>query len=307
MTENTYRILALDGGGSKGVYSLGVLAEVEAACRRPLHEVFHLVYGTSTGAIIGAMLALGTPVQDIKTAYFGQIPFIMKKWGRRRKSAALKKTALDIFGDKTFEAFKTSVGIVTTHVDYARPMIFKNSVQQAHGRQATWKPGFGSSIADAVLASCSAFPFFAITAVNTTNQGAPDLMDGGFVANNPALFAVADAVGPLKKTPQEIRLLSVGVGEYREPRRNLLYEFILDRWPFWLARRMLSCNTHTLEIVRELLFKDINCVRISDTFAERHYETDLLESDTDKLEKMFQLGRESYAKREADISALLKE
>ena len=132
-------------------------------------------------------------------------------------------------------------------------------------------------------------------------------MDGGFVGNNPALFAVADAIGPLNKKSQEIRLLSIGVGEYREPRRNFLCEFILDRWPLWLTRKTLSCNTHTLEIIRELLFKDIRCERISDTFAERHYETDLLEANPEKLEKMFQLGRESYAKKELAITELLKE
>lgn len=307
MSSDNYRILALDGGGSKGVYSLGILTEVEAACKRPLHEVFHLIYGTSTGSIIGAMLALGRPAKEIKNEYFRHIPGIMKRWGKRQKTAALKRVAIEIFGDKTFGAFKTSIGIVTTHIDYAKPMIFKNTVQQAHGRVATWQPGFGVSIADAVLASCSAFPFFKKIHVGTTNQGNPLLMDGGFVGNNPALFAVADAIGPLEKTPTQIRLLSVGVGEYREPRRNLLYEYLLDRWPFWLARKMLACNTNTLEIVRQLLFKDIRCIRVSDAFAQRDYETDMLESDVNKLESLFQLGRESYAKKEKDIVALLQE
>lgn len=307
MKDDAYRILSLDGGGSKGVYSLGVLAEVEAVCARPLHEVFHLVYGTSTGAIIAAMLALGAPVKDIKTAYFQHIPRVMKKWGKNRRSAALRSAVTQIFGDKAFDAFKTSIGIVATHIDYARPMIFKNTVQQAHGRAATWQPGFGASIADAVLASCSAFPFFEKAIVKTLNQGTPQLMDGGFVGNSPALFAVADAVGPLVKSAPQIRLLSVGVGEYREPRRNVVYEFLLDRWPFWLARKMLACNTHTVELVRQLLFKNICCVRISETFAARDYETDLLESDTKKLEKIYQLGRESYAKQEQATRALLEE
>ncbi|MCF7817271.1 MAG: patatin-like phospholipase family protein [Kiritimatiellales bacterium] len=307
MKGDRYRILSLDGGGSKGVYSLGVLFEIEAVCGCPLHEVFNLVYGTSTGSIIAAMLALGTPVEDIKATYFEHIPRIMKKWSKGRRSAALRQTTTQIFGDTTFDSFKTSIGIIATQIDYTKPMIFKNTVQQAHGRAATWQPGFGTSVREAVLASCSAFPFFETTSVTTINQGTPLLMDGGFVGNNPALFALADAVGPLEKQASQIRLLSVGVGEYREPRRNLVYEFLLDRWPFWLARKMLSCNTHTLEIVRQLLFKDIRCVRISDTFAERDYETDLLEADAAKLEKMFQLGRESYAKQEREIISLLKE
>ena len=55
MNENKiYRILSLDGGGSKGFYSLGVLKEIEAFINRPLCEHFNLVFGTSTGAIIAA-------------------------------------------------------------------------------------------------------------------------------------------------------------------------------------------------------------------------------------------------------------
>jgi uncharacterized protein len=61
-----FRILSLDGGGAKGVYTLGVLKEVEAACHRPLCEVFNLVYGTSTGSIIAALIALGFRVEEIE-------------------------------------------------------------------------------------------------------------------------------------------------------------------------------------------------------------------------------------------------
>lgn len=50
-------ILALDGGGSKGIYTLGVLKEVEAIAPAPLHKCFDLIYGTSTGSIIGTLLA----------------------------------------------------------------------------------------------------------------------------------------------------------------------------------------------------------------------------------------------------------
>jgi patatin-like phospholipase/acyl hydrolase len=53
------RILSLDGGGAKGFYTLGVLKEVEAKLGRKICEGFDLIFGTSTGAIIAALLALG--------------------------------------------------------------------------------------------------------------------------------------------------------------------------------------------------------------------------------------------------------
>jgi patatin-like phospholipase/acyl hydrolase len=63
--SSTLPMLTLDGGGSKGMYTLGVLNELEAAMSRPLCECFSLIYGTSTGAIIAALLGLGTPVKQI--------------------------------------------------------------------------------------------------------------------------------------------------------------------------------------------------------------------------------------------------
>ena len=51
--DGRLRILSLDGGGAKGFYTLGVLFELEAMLNCPLHKHFDLVFGTSTGAIIG--------------------------------------------------------------------------------------------------------------------------------------------------------------------------------------------------------------------------------------------------------------
>ena len=52
-----YRILSLDGGGAKGFYTLGVLKEIEAMLGQRLCDRFDLIFGTSTGAIIAALLS----------------------------------------------------------------------------------------------------------------------------------------------------------------------------------------------------------------------------------------------------------
>src|SRR5262249_54011267 len=57
--KRLFRVLSLDGGGTKGVYTLGVRKEVEAIDKVPLCEVFDLVFGTSTGSIIAALIASG--------------------------------------------------------------------------------------------------------------------------------------------------------------------------------------------------------------------------------------------------------
>ena len=183
--EKLFRVLSLDGGGAKGVYTLGALKEVEAVAKAPLCEVFDLVFGTSTGAIIAALIGLGYQIEKIEDLYFEMIPKIMGHRFSGSRSAALKAEAERVFGRDDFSAFKIPIGIVCTNYDLERPMVFKYPVEQAHGRAATFKAGFGCTITEAVVASCSAYPFFKKVKLKTENQGYPLVIDGGYVANIP--------------------------------------------------------------------------------------------------------------------------
>src|ERR1700749_2868580 len=87
--ESPCRILSLDGGGAKGFYTLGVLREIEGMIKRPLYERFDLIFGTSTGAIIAALLALGKSVKEISELYEAHVPTVMQKKSRHEKSLAL--------------------------------------------------------------------------------------------------------------------------------------------------------------------------------------------------------------------------
>ena len=126
-----YRILSLDGGGAKGFYTLGVLKEIEAALGGALYARFDLMFGTSTGSIIAALLALGCSVDEIHALYKEHVPTIMECRTRRGRSAALAQLASSIFCDKTFVDVRTGIGIVATRWEFERPMIFKGSVAQA--------------------------------------------------------------------------------------------------------------------------------------------------------------------------------
>ncbi len=78
-TQKPYRILSLDGGGAKGFYSLGVLREIEGLIGKPLAEGFDVIFGTSTGAIIAALLAQGRSVDEIHGLYKEHVPRIMQR------------------------------------------------------------------------------------------------------------------------------------------------------------------------------------------------------------------------------------
>ncbi len=272
----------------------------------PLYQRFDLVFGTSTGAIIAALIALGYTVDEIHSLYKAHVPAIMSCKTRRGRTEALANLAKTVFADLTFADVKTGVGVVAARWLNERPMIFKGDIQQAHGMKGTFVPGFGVPIADAVQASCSAFPFFERKFVTTSTGDSIELIDGGYCANNPTLYAIADATAALKKKHDELRVVSVGVGAYPTP-KNLLISLI-KMLPFnsiELLQKTLEINTQSMDQLRTILFKDVPTIRISDTFPQPEMATDLLEHDLGKLNVLRQRGRESFASREEQLRRFL--
>lgn len=302
------RLLTLDGGGAKGFYTLGVLKEVEAKLGRKICEGFDLIFGTSTGAIIAALLALGYSVNEVTALYREHVVKIMARTFPSQKTAALEELARQVFAGKTFDDMKTGVGIVCTNWVSERPMIFKANVRQAFGRVETFVPGFGVSVGDAVQASCSAYPFFSRKMVRTSDGDSILLADGGYCANNPTLYAIADATDAMKVPRERIWVLSVGVGEYPAPKKSLFSPLRYTKY-FLLARllqKTLEINTQSMDQLRRLLFQDIKTVRISKAYTQPEMATDLFEHDMRKLELLWRRGRDSFGEYEATLNEFLK-
>jgi predicted acylesterase/phospholipase RssA len=269
-----------------------------------LWESFDLVYGTSTGAIIAALLALGRSTQDIQRIYATHVPQIMGVRSSRTRSAALAALSSEVFEQATFEDVKTRLGIVATEWVRERPFIFKSVVAQAHGRKGTFRPGFGVTIAEAVQASCSAYPFFKRKIITTGDGDRVELVDGGFCANNPTLYAIADAVAGMHCTRDNLRIVSVGVGVYPEPKS--LVRMARQCLPsVRLLQKTLEINTQSMDQLRLVLFKDVQTIRISDTFEQPEMATDFLEHDAKKLNLLRQRGADSFARVKADLERLL--
>lgn len=303
--DEIFRVLALDGGGAKGFYTLGVLKEIEAMLGCPLHKRFDLVFGTSTGAIIASLIALGYEIDQIHDLYKEHVPRVMAQKTAKARTAALSSLAAEVFKDKSFKDVLTGIGIVSTRWMTERPMIFKGNALQAHGRVGTFTPGFGVSIADAVQASCSAYPFFEKKTITTGTGDKVELIDGGYCANNPTLYAIADAVVALKRERKDIRVVNVGVGVYPEPRPSI-FMWVAKKWlAVQLLQKTLEINTQSMDQLREVLFKDIPTIRISDTFERPEMATDLLEHNATKLNILRQRGSESFATREKQLRHFL--
>ena len=307
MPENPFRVLSLDGGGAKGFYTLGILREIEAMIGCRLHERFDLIFGTSTGSIITAMLALGRSVPEIIALYQEHVPTVMKKKDADGRSGALEKLSKAIFGEAKFTDVKTSVGIVTTKWVLEKPMIFKTHIGQAHGMKGSFVPGFGVKIGDAVQASCSAYPYFNRKTVLTSNGDNVELIDGGFCANNPTLYAIADATVALAVTPENIRVVSLGCGNYPSPPVDW---WTMDYWKqktpgVQLLQKTLEINTQSMDQLRVILYKHIQTIRINQSFSEPAMATDLFEHDMKKLNILTQRGVQSFAEQEQMLQTFL--
>jgi hypothetical protein len=187
-------------------------------------------------------------------------------------------------------------------------MIFKAEAGQAFGGKESFIPFFGVPVGDAVQASCSAYPFFCRKRVRTSEGDTIQLVDGGFCANNPTLYAIADATDAIGVPRGHVRVVSIGVGEYPAPKKSLLSPM---RWLSYfitvrLLQKTLEINTQSMDQLRRLLFKDVATVRISNKYTQPEMATDMFEHDSAKLGLLWRRGRESFLEYEDALRALLQ-
>jgi hypothetical protein len=149
--------------------------------------------------------------------------------------------------------------------------------------------------------------------LKTSQFGEVEVFDGGYCANNPTLYAIADAVKALGKEYGDLRVLSIGVGTYPEPKKwinpkhvvTLLEKILLGFTSLELLQKTLNVNTTSMEQLRYVLFNKINTVRINESFTQPEMATHLLESNRKKLKILYQRGSASFGAHEADLKRLL--
>ena len=75
-----YRILCLDGGGIKGVFTAAALARIEEQTKKKIVDHFDLICGTSTGGII--RLGMGLSTAELLNFYRERGPVIFPATSR---------------------------------------------------------------------------------------------------------------------------------------------------------------------------------------------------------------------------------
>ncbi|MCQ3921636.1 MAG: patatin [Planctomycetes bacterium] len=231
-----FQILALDGGGIRGLFSAAVLAKLEEKLCIRIVDHFDLITGTSTGGIIAIGLGLGMRPREILRFYVEGGPRIFRnrfRWRdcyhlfRRKYSGSGLEAALRLggaFGDKKLGESKSRLVIPAYNLNQDKVRVFKTPHHQrltTDWQIPAWK----------VAMATSAAPTFFPVCRQVENAR---LIDGGVWANNPSVVGIAEAVSLFGCELSNIQVLSVGTTDARVKRsENLDRGGILQ----WLRRR----------------------------------------------------------------------
>lgn len=211
------RILALDGGGLRGILTLGFLAKIEAVLRHRhgddpdfrLCHYFDLIAGTSTGSIIGSFLSIGLSVDEIITIYLrlGHDVFQKSFWrdGKIRErydDELLSEHLRAVLGDYTAIGSKklhTGLLVITKRLDTGSPWPLGNNPRGQYFKAlagATWISNGEYPLWQVVRASTAAPTFFSPEKMKVGQSATLEPLEGEFVDggvspfNDPSLQAV---------------------------------------------------------------------------------------------------------------------
>ena len=210
--SDEFYILALDGGGTRGVYSAQVLACIEELNGAPLRERFDLIAGTSTGSIIAGAAAAGIPMSRVVKLFEKESPRIFK---RRRLGSfhirskyprrSLERVVRSYVSDLTLGEIATPLMIMSSDISTGGVHVFKSRYLKDLGQP--YVRDAGVVLSDAILASCAAPTYF-----DPVPVGDFRLADGGLWANNPSMIALTEALSKFGRSVEQLRILSIGTG-----------------------------------------------------------------------------------------------
>ncbi len=218
-----FKVLSIDGGGIKGLYSAKILSLFEAELQRAHGETARivdyadLICGTSTGGLIALALSLRVPAEEICEFYEMKGPKIFRGsqgvlallrqtvFGGKFSDRPLRSALQEMFRGRTIGDSECLLCIPTYDFTHGTYEIFKFDHKEGALSRHNCLP-----MVDVALATSAAPTFFPLAQIEKENNS--QFVDGGVWANNPSLVGLAEAlwyfVGP-GKSFEHLNLLSV--------------------------------------------------------------------------------------------------
>lgn len=198
----TYHLLALSGGGVRGVFQARFLQRMEESLGGQLRDRFSAIAATSTGALVGLAVAAGIPASNIYRLYkdhsseiFRKKTFASVRAGGRYSVTPLENVLIDQFGDRRIGDLPTDIFITASTADTYQGRLFTRVDQSLR-------------LVDVALASAAAPTYFPAHRVGDDLRA---YLDGGLWANNPSFAAIQSATSG-GVSLKDIALISIGCG-----------------------------------------------------------------------------------------------
>lgn len=292
--QDTLHILALDGGGTRGIYSAQLLAKVEETYNVRIKDCFDLIAGTSTGSIIAGAAVSDIPMTEIVELFETEAPDIFrKKWYRnpiffsKYSNEKLAEIIAHHIPATPLSDIATPLLITCSEITTSESHIFRSKYCEKLS-ETEYSDG-EVCLLDAIVASCAAPTFFAPKNIKNLM-----LSDGGLWANNPSIAAYTEALTLFGKEPSQVKILSIGTGHsismYKKKRGwgfvsgwggIKLVSFVMtlqSQASAKLVGRLL--NENYLRIDPKITYWDIDTVLQSEnlkSLAERDFKTHISE------------------------------
>jgi uncharacterized protein len=221
-TDRVFRILAIDGGGIRGIFPAAVLAGLEERylCGRSVADYFDLIAGTSTGGIIALGLGAGLTSGDLQRLYIergdeifppcgpgvvGRIERRLRTWRRVLRYSydqeALARVLRERLGHISFGASRSRLCIPSFDGVHGEVYIFKTPHHPDFDRDLQ------ESMVKIALATSAAPTYY-----RPLRDAGYTFVDGGVWANNPVMIGLTEALTSFNVERERVRILSIGCG-----------------------------------------------------------------------------------------------
>ncbi len=206
--KKEFRILALSGGGYRGLFTSTLLSEIEEHLGGCLADHFDLICGTSVGGLLAVGLANEIPSRELKAVFLEHGKDIFKKrkclsagfMTALHDSKALHDVLLDLFRQQRIGDLKHPVIIPAVNFTTGKAKVFKTS------HHPSFETDHKLPIVDVLMATTAAPVYFPVFESERGN-----FVDGGLIANAPGLFGLHEAVTFFPGISEsDVHLMSLG-------------------------------------------------------------------------------------------------
>ena len=272
--KDDFRILSLDGGGIRGLFTAAVLSKWEERTEEPIWKYFDYIAGTSTGGIMALGLGKGLRAKEIENTYDREGPVIFRdsrglsSWVRqlvraKHGNTTLKRTLERVLQETRFGESRRMLAIQAAEGEYGQAFVYKTP------HHPDFRNDWKETMVDVGVATSAAPTYF--TAVK---HGGYMMLDGGLAANDPILVALVDALTCFEIERRQVRILSIGCQTQKVRVTESLRRGGRLRWALQIVGIMNQILSHQSQGQAGLLIGRDRLVRIDPQSESREIGLD---------------------------------